>query len=155
MIIVKSALISSVTLPLFYDAGADFTGLFSVIGKHAGTLTKTYTTSSLGKGYVRSGSLKDAVWNFRTWSTLGKYWMRKPRRIPATIPPATSSTPLRRLYQVEPGAKHTPILAQIGTTWLLLGRHGQHHFSHARHRSYVMTEKRKQKYSGSLCCSAG
>lgn len=45
-----------------------------------------------------------------TWSTLGKYWMRKPRRIPATIPPATSSTPLKRLYQVEPRAKHTPIL---------------------------------------------
>lgn len=55
-----------------------------------------------------------------TWSTLGKYWMRKPRRIPATIPPATSRTPLRRLYQVEPGRISRENLQVIQFTALIV-----------------------------------
>lgn len=37
-----------------------------------------------------------------TWSLLGKYWIKNPRRHPANIPITTSKTPLRTLKTVDP-----------------------------------------------------
>lgn len=107
---------------------ASFTRTFSfIICKHAGILTENLHNEQSRLRAKLGQDRKTMLEVFHTWSTLGKYWMRKPRRIPATIPPATSSTPLRRLYQVEPGAKHTPTLEVINRNLMLLGRHGEHH----------------------------